>query len=196
MFVQMIKGHTEDPRGLTEQLERWRSDLKPSAGGFLGSTAGVADDGTAVIVACFADEASARANSERPEQGEWWERTSECFDGEPTFRDSTDTSTLFDGPTESARFVQLMEGRVVDREKAEAFESPEMLDGLRAARPDLLGGLRVWYDDGTFADLAYFTSEDEARKGEASAEFEEPSADYAALYDDMSYVDLRDPRFA
>jgi len=195
MFVQVIKGHTDDGAGLRQQLERWRTDLKPSAVGFLGSTGGIADDGTFVVVARFTDAASARTNSERPEQGQWWERTESFLDGEATFRESTDTTELFDGGSNDAGFVQIMEGRVADRAKAEAFESPEMLDELRAARPDLIGGLRVWFDDGTFVDVAYFTSEEDARKGEASPEFEQPSDDYMALFDEMTFVDLRDPFF-
>jgi hypothetical protein len=195
MFVQVIKGHTADAAGMRQQLERWRTDLKPTAVGFLGSTGGIADDGTFVVVARFADAASARTNSERPEQGQWWERTATFVDGEATFRESTDVTPLFDGGSSEAGFVQVMEGRVADRAKAEDFESPEMLDQLRAARPDLLGGLRVWFDDGTFVDTAYFTSEAEARKGEASPEFEGPSDDYMALFEEMTFLDLRDPFF-
>lgn len=196
MFVQVIKGHTGDPAGLRQQLERWRTDLKPTAVGFLGSTGGIADDGTVVLAARFADAASARANAERPAQDEWWATTATFFDGEPTFRESTDTAPLFDGGSDAAGFVQVMEGRVADRAKAEAFESPEMLDQLRAARPDLLGGLRVWFDDGTFVDVAYFTSEEAARQGEASEEFQGPSDDYNALFEEMTFVDLREPFFA
>jgi hypothetical protein len=195
MFVQVIKGNTTDPDGLRQQLERWRADLRPGAAGFLGSTGGVADDGTVVLVARFADTASARANSDRPEQGEWWARTATFFAGEPSFRESTDTTELFDGGSDDAGFVQVMEGRVADREKAEAFESPEMLDQLRAARPDLIGGLRTWFDDGTFVDVAYFTSEEAARQGESSEEFQGPSDDYNALFEEMTFIDLRDPMF-
>jgi len=194
MFVQVIKGHTDDPSALQHQLERWRNELKPTAVGFLGSTGGIADDGTAIIVARFADAASAKTNSDRPEQGRWWDETAACFDTEPTFRDSTDTTPLFEGGSDRAGFVQVMEGRVADRAKAEAFESPEMLEQLRAVRPDLLGGLRVWFDDGTFVDVAYFTSEDDARKGESSEEFQGPSEDYNALFEDMTFIDLRRPQ--
>jgi hypothetical protein len=194
MFVQVIKGRTDDPSGLQRQLDRWRSDLKPTAVGFLGSTGGIADDGTVIIIARFADAASAQANSERREQGEWWEETATYFNGEPTFRESTDTTPLFEGGSDRAGFVQVMEGRVADRAKAEAFESPEMLGMLRSARPDLLGGLRVWFDDGTFVDAAYFTSEEEAREGESSEEFQGPSEDYNALFEDMTFIDLRRPQ--
>ena len=193
MFAQVIKGRTSDAAGLRRQLDRWRSDLKPGAVGFLGSTVGIADDGTFVAVARFADDAAAKANSERPEQGAWWDETSKYFDGEPTFRESSDVSTLFDGGSDNAGFVQVMEGKVRDRAKAEAFETPELLAELRAARPDLIGSLRVWQPDGAFVDVAYFTSENDARNGESSADFADQQQEYMSLFEDMTFTDLRDP---
>lgn len=193
MFVQVIKGRTSDADGLRRQDERWRAELRSGAKGFLGSTFGVAEDGTAVIFARFEDEQAAKANSDRPQQGAWWEETSKYFDGEPTFRDSSDITPLFEGGSNSAGFVQVMEGKVTDRAKAEAMETPEMLDDLRKARPDLLGGLRVWFEGGEFAEAAYFTSEEAARKGEASAEFSGPQQEYTELYGDITYTDLRNP---
>jgi hypothetical protein len=193
MFVQVIKGRTSDAAGLRRQSERWRDEVRPGAIGFLGSTIGIADDGTFVAIARFADEKSARANNDRPEQSAWWEETSKYFDGAPTFRESSDTSSLFDGGSDSAGFVQVMEGTVTDRAKAEAFETPEMLEQLRRARPDLLGSLRVWFPDGRFVDTAYFTSEAAARKGESSSEFEGPAEEFNALFGDMTFTDLRDP---
>ena len=196
MFVQVIKGRTNDPDGLRQQFERWSSELRPGAVGFEGSTTGIADDGTFIALARFSDADSARANSDRPEQGAWWAETSAYVDGEATFRESTDTSLLFDGGSDEAGFVQVMEGSVHDRAKAEAFESPEMLEQLRAARPDLIGGLRVWFPDDTFVDAAYFTSEAAARAGEQSTEFAGPQEDYAALFGDMTFTDLREPLLA
>ena len=72
MFVQVIKGRTSDPEGLQRQAQRWISEVRPDAIGYLGGTFGVADDGTFVVLARFEDESSARANSERPEQQAWW----------------------------------------------------------------------------------------------------------------------------
>jgi len=193
MFVQVIKGHTSDAAGLRRQLDRWLSELKPGAVGYLGSTGGIADDGTLVLFGRFEDAAAAKANGERAEQTAWWEETSKYFDGEPTFRESSDVSTLFDGGSDKAGFVQVMEGKVKDRAKAEAFETPEMMDQLRAARPDLIGSLRVWLPDGAFVDTAYFTSEADARKGEASPDFKGPEEEYMALFGEMTFTDLRDP---
>ncbi len=193
MFVQVIKGRTSDAAGLRRQTERWRSDIRPGAIGFLGSTVGVATDGTFIAFARFADEKSAAANAERAEQHAWWEETTKYFDDEPSFRESSDVTTLFDGGADAAGFVQVMEGTVTDRTKAEALETPEMLAQLRSARPDLIGSLRVWFARGAFAEAAYFTTEEDARKGESSSEFSGPEHEFAELYGDMSFIDIRDP---
>ncbi len=193
MFVQIIKGRVSDAAGVRRQNQRWREELLPGAKGFLGSTVGIADDNTFVAIARFADEAAARANSDRPEQGAWWAETAKCFAGEPTFRESSDVATLFDGGSDKAGFVQVMEGSVSDRAKLEAFETPEMLDQLRAARPDQIGTVPVWVPRGQFVDTAYFTSEADARKGESAGEFSGPQQQYADLFGEMTFVDLRDP---
>lgn len=122
MFVQVIKGRTSDPEGLQRQVQRWISDVRPDAIGYMGGTFGIADDGTFVALARFEDESSARANSERPEQHAWWEETARLNDGDPTFRESSDVTTLFDDGSNDAGFVQVMEGTVSDRAKAEAWE--------------------------------------------------------------------------
>jgi hypothetical protein len=191
MFVQVIKGRTSDSEGLQRQGQRWLSDVRPDAIGYLGGTFGIADDGTFVVLARFEDESSARANSERPEQQAWWDETARLIDGEPTFRESSDVTTLFGGGSDDAGFVQVMEGTVSDRAKAEAWETPERLEELHAARRDLLGAVRVWQPDGTFVEAAYFTSEEDAREGETSSEFAGPQQEYAELFGEMTFIDLR-----
>jgi len=193
VFVQVIKGRAGDAAGLRRQLDRWLADVRPGAVGFVGSTVGIAEDGTFVAVVRFDDESSAQANSSRSEQNAWWQETVKYFDGEPSFRESSDTATLFDGGDDSARFVQVMEGKVTDRAKAESFETPEMLELLRKARPDLLGSFRAWFPDDSFVDVAYFTSEDDARKGEKSSDFEGPSEEFAQVFGEMTFTDLKDP---
>jgi len=150
MFVQVIKGKTQDPAALLAEADRWQEEVRPGATGYLGGTFGIADDGTFVLFARFEDEAAAQANSARPEQGEWFERAAKTMDGQPSFRESSDVDTMFDGGDDGAGFVQVMEGTVKDRAKAEAFEQ-DMADQLRVARPDLLGSVRAWFGDGTYA---------------------------------------------
>ena len=196
MFVQIIKGNTSDRPGVRRQNARWSEDLLPGATGFLGSTVGVTDDGTFFAFARFVDDVAAKANSARAEQSAWWAETAKLFDGEPTFFESSDTSLLFDGGSDSARFVQVMEGSVKDRARAEAFETTEMTEQLHAARPDLMGSLRVWLAGGKFIEAAYFTGEDEARKGETSADFSGPQQAYTDLFGEMTFYDLREPLIA
>lgn len=193
MYAQVITGKTNDASSLRAELERWRDELKPGAIGFLGSTVGITDDGRLIAIARFSDEAAARANAARPEQDAWWQQTSKLFEGEPTFRESSDVDEIFDGACSDAGFVQIMEGTVADRAKAAAFETPEMLAQLRAARPDLLGSQRVWLDGGTFVEAAYFTSESDARSGESSDAFAGPQEEYTALFGEITFHDLRDP---
>jgi hypothetical protein len=195
MFVQVIKGRTSDAEAVRARGEVWATDLRPGAKGFLGSTVGVADDGTFFAIVRFEDEASAMANSQRPEQSAWWEETAKLFDGEPTFRQSSDTTTIFDGGSDKAGFVQVMEGTANDRAKAEALESPEMLEQLRNTRPDLMGGLRVWFEGDEFVEVGYFTSEEDARKGEASSEFSEGEQQFTEAFGEITFTDLRHPTF-
>src|SRR4051812_27276127 len=92
MFAQIIQGRTSDPDALRAATDRWMEELAPGADGWLGSTAGVTDDGRVVVVVRFESADAARRNSDRPEQGRWWEGTGQLFDGEVTFLDSEDVT--------------------------------------------------------------------------------------------------------
>ena len=87
MFVQVIKGKAKDSKALKAAMDDWNARLKPGATGYLGSTQGVADDGTFVAVVRFSSGEAARANSDRPEQTEWWNQTSTLFEGDVQFFD-------------------------------------------------------------------------------------------------------------
>lgn len=194
MFVQVIKGKTTNADAMLALGDKWQQELRPGATGYLGGTVGVSADGTFVAVIQFTDDAAAKENANRPEQDAFFKEMSQHIDGEPAFAESTDTSLLFEGPTDKATFVQIMESSVTDRAKVEAFETDEMMADLRKARPDLLGGLRVWLDGGRCVEVAYFTSEADARKGEASDEFGASQGEFMALFEDMTYLDLPNPQ--
>jgi hypothetical protein len=195
MFVQVIKGRTSDAAGLRRKGEAWATELGPGAAGYLGGTFGIAEDGTFFVFARFVDETAARASSDRPEQGAWWAEISTFIDGEPSFRESSDVTTLFGGGSDAAGFVQVLEGTVSDRAKVEAFEASETMAQLQAVRPDILGSMRVWLDGGAFVEAVYFTSEDAARSGEASDAFTGSGQEYDSLFGEMTFTDLRDPSF-
>src|SRR6266480_2398085 len=97
MFVQLITGRTSDPEGLIRQLTRWDEEIKPGAIGFLGSTGGVTADGEMIGVVRFASAEAAQQNGARAEQTAWWNETEKFFDGQPTFRNTTDVTGLLAG---------------------------------------------------------------------------------------------------
>jgi len=166
MFVQVIRARAEDPGGVEAAMERWRTDLRPGAEGFLGSTGGVTPDGEFIGLARFESEAAARRNSDRPEQGEWWDELESNLEGPATFEESSDVDLLLDGGSDDAGFVQVIVGRVGDRDAARQAMS-ELTVPLRRERPDIIGGYMVWRDD-RFTEVVYFRSEEAARRGEAA----------------------------
>ena len=193
MFMQVIQGRTTDAEGLRRRSDQWEEELKAGATGFLGATGGVAADGTAIFLVRFESEEAAVANSDRPEQGAWWNETAKYFDGDVTFRNCTEVDTTLRGGSDEAGFVQVMQGRAVDRARLAAMEA-EFLPRLQELRPDVIGSVRGW-DGDHFVETVYFTSDADARKGEAAMaeqageEFDE----YAALVADLSFIDLPDP---
>ena len=196
MFVQVIEGRAKDAEGLRSQVEKWQRELSPGAQGWLGSTGGVADDGTFIAVVRFESEAAAQANSDRPEQGAWWEETQGLFDGDVTFLNCPTVDVFGAGGSDDAGFVQVMQGRA-DRDQVVASMSG-VEEILKRARPDVIGGIAAWPGDGTFTQVVYFTSEAEAREREKA---EMPPEEAEAMQRSVGtmqverFVDLRQPWF-
>jgi hypothetical protein len=197
MFIQVITGTTSDPEGLLRQADRWQDELRPGATGYLGSTAGVTDDGRFVVLVRFESEEAARRNSARDQQGEWWTDTEKYLEG-ATFEDSADVMTMLGGGNDAAGFVQVIRGRVTDTEKIAAIgaRTAEFEAALRKHRPDVIGEVIVMHPDATYTECVYFASEAAARQGEAT----EPPVEMQALYAELmsaitvdEYLDLKEP---
>ena len=165
MFVQIIRAKVSDPGAVDGTFNRWSKELAPGAKGWLGTTGGVTDDGQLFIMVRFDSPEAARANSERPEQDRFWSETSKQFDGQAIFQESTDVTVDAVGDLDSAGFVQVMTGQVSDPDRAKQImaEQPDM----RALRPDVLGNVSIGHEDGKWTMVIYFTSEAQAREGEA-----------------------------
>ncbi|HYJ66694.1 MAG TPA: hypothetical protein VEX15_03440 [Nocardioidaceae bacterium] len=196
MFVQVIQGKVQDASQARAALDMWMQDLAPGAIGWLGSTAGVTDDGTFIALARFESESAARRNSERPEQDKWWGEASQAFSGDAVFDDSVAVDDDVVGDPDTAGFVQIMRGRASDPERARELmqQDPE---AWRAFRPEVLASLSVGHQDGGFTTAIYFTSEAAAREGEQK---EPPEAIKAAMEEmgslavgEVTYLDLKDP---
>ena len=193
MLVQVIEGKLKDADLLNRQVERWRQEIKPGAKGYLGSTSGVAADGRSIAVIRFESEADARANSERAEQGAWWNETSKAFDGDPSFTESSDTDLLLGGGSNDAGFVQVMKGKAKNAAALRTW-SKEHEGHLKEIRPDLIGGLDIYQPDGSFISVAYFTSEAEARKNEQKMGEDPLMGEYMShMVGEMQFLDITDP---
>lgn len=193
MFVQVIRGKAKDAGIIRAQMDKWDRELKPGATGYLGSTQGVADDGTFVAVVRFESEDAARRNGDRPEQGAWWETTSKALEG-VSFYDCPTVDLYQGGGSNDAGFVQVMfyKPRSVDELRAVSKE----FETIGAMRPDLIGGTTAIAKDGTVIDTNYFTSEQDARQGESQPmqpETRQIMERFRDIAGEIEFVDLRDP---
>ena len=198
MFIQVIQGQCRDADRLHQLSDEWRDTLGTSATGWLGGTYGVTDDGQFVAVVRFESREAATQNSGRPEQAAWWARMQQCFEGEVTFHDCDDAMMFLDGGSDDAGFVQVIQGRLSDPERFRNFMSQPM-DALHEARPEILGGTIAIDPDGSFTETVAFTSEDAARKGEATPMPEDMRAQIEeefSVMQDVTYLDLHHPWFS
>ena len=189
MFAQIIRGKVSDPTAVRPVVDRWMTELGPTAKGWLGSTSGITDDNEVFVLVRFETEEAARANSERPEQGAWWAEMEKLFDGEPRFQDSNDVQVDTSGDPDAAGFVQVMTGQVTDPDRVKQLmaEQPDM----RTLRPDILGSVSVGHEAGKWAMVIYFTSEAEAREGEVK----EMPAEAVKAMEEMQSLSVGQPEF-
>ena len=200
MFVQVIQGQTNDAEGVHRLIDRWVTELGPSAPGWMGTTAGVTDDGQLFAAVRFDSEENANRNSERDEQGAWYAEFVKHLDSEPTFHNCREAETFLKGGSDDAGFVQVIQSKVLDADRVR--EMGKTMDSIQSEgyRPDLIGGIAALHDDdGRMTQFAYFTSEAEAREGEKSEAppaVREAMAGMSEVVTDEQYFDLRDPWLA
>lgn len=190
MFVQVIQGNVSDAERVRAAFDRWIQEVAPGAVGWLGSTGGVTEDGRFVALARFESEEAARRNSERPEQDRWWAETSNLFTGEVTFRDSTDVTVDVTGDPDQAGFVQVMQGRGSDPDRAKELMAQDS-DKWAEFRPDVIGSVAVGHEGGAYTMSMYFTSEAAAREGERK----EMPPELAAQMEEMNKLSIGEPEF-
>ncbi|MGB8383892.1 MAG: hypothetical protein WCG47_22035 [Dermatophilaceae bacterium] len=196
MFVQMFAGKVTDAGAVRAVLESWPTTAGRGAKGWLGSTGGITDEGQLIGLARFESEEAARANSERPEQDQWWQSLAANLEGEASFFESSEADEEIVADPDSARFVQVMRGRVSDPQRARDLGT-DSTGAWAAFRPDVLGSLMLGHEDGEYVMAIYFTNEAEAREGEKK----QPPPELAAQMQEMgalevgavTYYDLRDP---
>jgi hypothetical protein len=190
MFVQVFQGQVSDPAQVRSHLDQWHREIGPGAIGWLGSTAGVTDDGTLVGVARFESEDAARQNSDRPEQGAWWDGMAALFTSEPVFHNSTAVTVNTYGDPAQAGFVQVMQGRTSDPARSRELMENDTTD-WSTFRPDILGNVFLTHDEDGWTMVIYFTSEEAARAGEKK----EPPAELQEMMEQTNALNVGDPTF-
>jgi hypothetical protein len=179
-----------DPGKVRAALDRWIRELAPGSIGWLGTTAGVTEDGRFIELARFASEAAARRNSNRPDQDQWWAETSQLFSGEATFKDSNDVTLDVTGEPDDAGFVQVMQGRGTDPERARELMGQDS-EAWAAFRPEIIGSVAVGHKGGAYTMAVCFTSEAAAREGERK----EPPPELQAQMDELAALSVGEPEF-
>jgi hypothetical protein len=193
-FGQVIQGHTSDPTGVRQAMERWARDVSPRAAGWVRTTAGVTHDGEFIAVLLDSEEA-ARALSDRPEQDRWWADLCAVLDREVTVKNGMRTEVFLAGDLGQAGFVQVVQGRVSDidraRERMHALQAV-----LKVHLPALLGTVTLELGAGRFTRALYFSTEDEARAGVLKMPPEIQARDQEArqlVVPPVEFLDLREP---
>ena len=196
MFIQIIQGKCTRQDELRAMAESWRTDIGPSADGWLGGTYGFTDDDMFVGVVRFESREAAMANSARPEQGAWAERMMGLMDGQVEYHDCDDVTLMMDGGSDDAGFVQVIRGKVAEPDRLKALMTDTEM--LHEMRPDILGASLAIESDGTFTETIAFTSEAAAREGEQKEMPDMPTEVRETLetaMKDAQFYDLHHPWF-
>lgn len=193
MFIQIIQGRSTRHDEIRAMAEHWREELGPTVPGWLGGTFGFTDDDRFLGIVRFESREAAMANSARPEQAAWAERMKALMDGPVEYHDCDDVTMFLGGGSDEAGFVQVIRGKVTDKERLKSMMSDTRK--LHEIRPEILGGTLAIEADGTFIETVAFTDEESARAGERK-EMPPEFGELGQLMHDEEYLDLHHPWFA
>jgi hypothetical protein len=150
----------------------------------------VTDEGQLVALVRFESAEAAQQNSDRPEQTAWWGDMAALFTDEPVFHNSTSVEIDTPGDPSQAGFVQVMQGRSSDPDRARELMASDPTDWA-AFRPEILGTLSVGHDGDAWTMAIYFTSEEAAREGERK----EPPPQMLEMMKEMDALTIGEPVF-
>jgi hypothetical protein len=195
MWVWVLEGKAADPAEVGRMLSRWADEFGQTTPGYLGTTAGVTDDGRFLLFARWDSEEAGNELLVRAEMQAWWEEFQRHFDGSVEFAEAADVTMHLAGGSDAAGFVQAIKASGVDRAVIDA--SDRQFEAVASEfRPDLIGGVRVWTSPDVFVEANYFTSEDAARAGEQKEpppELVEGLQDFMEMMKDAEFFDFRAP---
>jgi hypothetical protein len=195
VFIRIMRGRVVDGPGARFELARWHQELGGATPGWQRFTAGVTDDGEAVAVLRFANEAAAMDGGGRPEHADWQASLDRRLAAPATWYDCPVVNVMKGGDDADAGFVQVMQGRLVDPIRLAAMRA-EVERTLRERAPHVLGVTVAEHVDGIgFTEVTYFTSEREARAGERQmpVEMAVQLGTVRSYMEGLEFHELRDP---
>lgn len=194
MWIRIARGKTAEPAKLKALVETFTTDPEGLPAGSLGVTFGFAKDGTAVVSSRFESKAAGEAWFSSDQFKARLEKIT-ALGTEITDEFRSDDVVVFGkGGSDDAGFVQVMTGNTSDRAKYEQI-SNTLDEFLTKERPDVIGGITAFGDNGRYFDVVYFTNEADARVGEKkelSAGAQEILGQLESITSDVEFIDLTD----
>lgn len=167
MFVQIVQGRVREPEAAQRLLEGWEDEVGPATEGFLGSTAGVTDDGWLVHIARFRGQGDAGRHSAQPEQNAWWNELRALFSGEVSHHDCSDVALVGGGGDDAAARVEIVQKRSEPGQRLLHGSIGALEAALERHRPDVLGALLACGEDGTITQVVYLSDDEGASPADA-----------------------------
>lgn len=196
MFIQMVQGPCSRQTEMRALVDAWCEGIA-DAHGWLGGTYGFTDDDRFVGIARFTDARTCVDAAQRPEAAAYWAAALQLLEGPCEIHQSDDVTLMFDGGSDDAGFVQVMQGRLRDPAQMRyLLADQDMTAMLHASRPEILGATLAITQDGTFTETVAFTDEALARRGETIRMPEQVQRTMNDAVAEVSYLDLHDPWFA
>ena len=192
MFVRIVRGHARDPVALRQRWWEWERPAAAPGNGYLGATAGIADDNMFIAMIRFTSETAAdQCTASADRASSWDDILGHLRDALVEDADRTDLWNR--GGSDDAGFVQIRHGVSSDPARLRDLYVNQQPVRMGPHRPEVLGGLVAWHGAARFTLSAYFTSEAAARRGENLHEFTSFYDEINAVMQDLTYIDVRDP---
>jgi hypothetical protein len=196
MFIQMVQGPCSRRTEMRALVDSWCNAIADEEG-WLGGTYGFTDDNRFVGIVRFTDSRACVEAAQRPGADTFWAEALELLDGPIDIHQSDDVTLMFDGGSEDAGFVQVLQGQLKDAAQMRyLLADQDMTAMLHASRPEILGATLAISQDGTFTETIAFTDEALARQGESIRMPEQVRRTLDTAVADVAYLDLRNPWFA
>ncbi len=188
-FVLLARAPAGDPDILRRRWDTWHQQAAASSAHWLGSTGGLAPGGDWLAAVRYSSEEAARTAAQAAADPD-------LLPDATTIEVTSDVHLVEgNGSPADGTFVQFMRARVHERHRLEAVED-SVGDRFAAHRPDFLAGLRAWTGPDRLTVVDWFTSEADARAGEAidiPADLGTLFSEWMSLLHDVEWYDLRQP---